>query len=162
MDEDYDEHDDSSNYAPRRITAIDVTPENADALLIEYFSIEPYSVELPDKNKPGGKSVRVPCDVPSIDGFCASYNITPTKLASLVSKETRELCLSKFKNIMLINGLNRGYDAGFGSLVMKNEAGYSEKTTNTEVRELQLLPEDRLILAEMGLKVREMKVIENG
>ena len=156
-----DPYDDSSNYAARKITAIEVTAANANELLIEYFSIEPYSVILPDKDNKKGKSVRVPCDVPTIDGFCASYNITPTRLSTLVSSDTRELCMSKFKNIMLINGLNRGYDAGFGSLVMKNEAGYSEKSENKEVREMRLLPEDIRILAEMKLQAPAMKVIEH-
>lgn len=158
---DYDEFDDSNDWSARKITPIEVNAENANELLLDYFSIEPYTVILPDKDNKKAKSVRVPCDIPTIDGFCASYNITPTRLATLVSSETRELCLSKFKNIMLINGLNRGYDAGFGSLVMKNEAGYSEKTENKEVREMRLLPEDHAILAEIGLKVMGMKVINN-
>lgn len=161
MDEDYDEYDDSDDYAARKITRMDITPENAEELLVGYFSIQPYNVILRDKDDKKSKSVRVPCDIPTIDGFCASYNITPTKLAGMVSAETRELCMSKFKNIMLINGLNRGYDAGFSSLVMKNEAGYAEKTENKEVREMRLLPEDYAILAEIGLQVGEMKVIAN-
>lgn len=128
-----------------------LTPENADELILEYFSVEPYSTSWNDK----GKMIRVPCDVRTPDGFSAKYNIPLSDILPMVSPKILELCKSKFKNIMLVNGLNRGYDGGAWGLTMKNEAGYSEKSTNTEVREVRLLPEDLAILEGLGMKVIE-------
>lgn len=132
----------------------EITSENANELLLAHFSVAPYNTVFSDN----GKGVRVACDLPTVDGFCARHNITPKKLGAMLAQDTIELCEAKFKHIMVVNGTNRGYDAGFSSLVMKNIAGWAEKSTNTEVREIRLLPEDRAILEGMGLKVIEGNV----
>lgn len=108
----------------------EVTPENADRLLLEYFSVDPYTITWTKTNR----MVRVPCDLPSIDGFCSRYMISPTRLGDMLKPETVEICLSKFKHIMMVNGTNRGYDAGFTALTMKNVAGWAEKSEQKTIK----------------------------
>ena len=124
-----------------------LTADNADELMLEYFSVEPYNLTWDDRGKP----VLVPCDVPTVSGFCSRWGVTPDELSAMVACRTVELCRAKFEHIMVVNGSNRAYDAGFSGLAMKNLAGWSDKAEVKTVREMVLSDGDRRMLARAGV-----------
>lgn len=147
MDDDYSEYEsdadnwDTPDLSPRRICRVEVTPENVNQLIIDYFSVEPYTVVYPKKGGP----IKIPCDVPTLDGFSASYNIGKSRVEPMLSPETVEICLAKFKHIVMVNGTSGLYNPGFTGLMMKNEAGWAEKSEVKTVAKRTLTITDRIL-----------------
>lgn len=135
--------------------------DNLGELLLEYFSVEPQSLTVTDRNDKNGKPItlRTPNDLPTPAGFCARHSISERNLTALISAspeliEIAEVCKAKMKYFMQVNGLTKGaWEQTAWSLVAKNELGYSERseTVTTVKRELQA--SDLLLLQELGLKV---------
>lgn len=119
------------------VKTVALTAETVDELMVKYFSVAPYNTSWDAR----GKVVRVPCDVPTVDGFCAEYDVTPTELRGMVSARTAELCEAKMRNIIKVNGLHRAYDGGFSGLFMKNEANWADKS---EVKTTDISHEEAL------------------
>lgn len=139
-----------------------LTAENADTLILEYFSPGSlYEMVYPDKGSP----YRVPCDPPSVAGFCSKWDIPPSRLATMLTPDTIELCQAKLEHILTVNGLTKGYDSSLTGLVAKNKLGWTDKLSTVSTTRAELAPEDIKLLAEMGLVVsgpQAMKVIDNA
>lgn len=133
----------------------EITAETADIELLAYFSSPPTTTTWDRK----GQMVTVP-SVPTVDGFCALFEVTPGELQKLVTPRTVELCQAKFNAIVINGGLNRGLDAGFAGLTMKNMAGWKDKSEVATTRVVQLEECDREILRVAGLMVIEGQEVD--
>lgn len=145
--------------------------DNLGDLLLEYFSVEPQSIVVTDKDDKHGRPItlRTPNDLPTPAGFCSRHGISERKLAALVGAspeliEIAEVCKAKMKYFMQVNGLTKGaWEQTAWSLMAKNELGYAEKTEVTQTVRRELQASDLQLLADLGLRVVQPQVkVING
>lgn len=96
--------------------------------MLSYFDRTPYKTEYFEDGEGGTRMVRVACDPPTVDGFCAKIGVPIEKLEKYIDPDTASLCLSKFKDIMVTNGLQGLYGSSPWALTMKNLANWAEKS----------------------------------
>lgn len=135
--------------------------ENLGSLLLEYFSVEPASLTVTDKNDKNGLpiTIRTPNDLPTPAGFASKHNISERRLNILLAaspelQEIAEICQAKMKYFIQVNGLAKGaWEQTFTALLAKNEIGYAEKSESVVTERRELAPTDIKLLEEMGLRV---------
>lgn len=136
-----------------------LTPESADSTMLRFFSCEPYNTTWDSR----GKMVRVPCDLPSVAGFCSRYDVTPGELAAMVTGRTMELCQVKMEHILTVNGLNRSYDSGLAALIGENKVGWKKAgAPGVTINQVILSEADKRGLERLGIMIAgpEAKVID--
>lgn len=122
--------------------------ENVDRLMLEYFSPKSlYKLVIPKIGAP----VKIPCDFPSVAGFCSKYNVPPSRLEPMVSEDIWELCHAKMEHILSVNGLNGNYDSGLTKFIKKNKHGYSDTFEQVVRHSVVMTEEDKKLLARSGL-----------
>lgn len=139
-----------------------VTDYNAE--MLSYFDRTPYKTEYFDDGDGGTKMVRVACDPPTVDGFCAKIGVPMEKLEKYIDPDTASLCLSKFKDIMITNGVQGLYESGPWSLTMKNLARWADKSEVTQTRvavEIGLEEADRIIRFMRERALRAVKISDS-
>ncbi len=130
-----------------------------NSLMRAYFKRTPYKTEYVSDGEGGTRAIRVPCDPPTVDGFCAQYEIPMERLGTVISADTASLCLSRFKDIMVINGVQGLYEAGPWNLTMKNLARWADKSESVVTRvnaEIGLDEAERIIKFLHERRLREV------
>lgn len=135
--------------------------DNLGKLLLEYFSVEPQSLTVTDKNDAKGIpiTIRTPNVLPTPAGFAAKHNISERRLNALVAaspelQEIAEVCQAKMKYFIQVNGLTKGaWEQTAWALIAKNEIGYAEKSESVTTVKRELSAGDTLLLQELGLRV---------
>lgn len=133
-----------------------------NTLMRSYFDRTPYKTEYLADADGNMKPVRVACDPPTVDGFCARYEIPMERLGSHITADTASLCLSKFKDIMVINGVQGLYEAGPWNLTMKNLARWADKSESVLTRvnqEIGLDEAERIIKFLAERRLREVTAV---
>jgi hypothetical protein len=124
---------------------LDVTDAKAVNEALEvYFNVTPYRVEHGVDFGGNPTQKRVANDVPHLDGFCALYGIAMEELERVVYPRVASICFSRFKHVMVVNGLHGLYESGPWGLTMKNLARWADKSESKVVSEVGEIEPEKL------------------
>lgn len=141
--------------------SLDVTDATAVNEALEvYFNVSPYRIEYGVDFAGNQVTKKVANDVPHLDGFCALYGISMEELESVILPRVASICFSRFKHVMVVNGLHGLYESGPWGLTMKNLARWADKSESKVVNESVQIEPEKLERALQFLIERKRRVIE--
>lgn len=139
---------------------LDITdPVAVNNALEVYFNVTPYKIEYGVDFTGNQVTKKVANDVPHLDGFCALHGISMEELESVIYPRVASICFSKFKHVMVINGLHGLYETGPWGLTMKNLARWADKSESrvtTDAGEIEPEKLERALQFLLEKQRREM------
>lgn len=124
--------------------------------LIEYFNINPsHEVIVEDRfgNTVKERVVIVANDLPTLERFAANLEVTTVTLWNWANTHEDffnavQRAKDLQKHILVMNGLNKGYDSKFAMFLAKNVTDLKDKTITEEIGERKVIVEHRDYVSE--------------